>query len=800
MKYILLITMHADPAMAPGYDEWGGTHTYMKELMDCFEKRKIYCILITRKSMPLPDVESYNNFCTIHRLQNGEIAPMDKTLLQYYHSENLSKIQKIIDRYGKPMVIHSVYWNSGRLAMELAEKYEIHFVHSVISNSKGRVSRGATEPVLRRAEYEQQIYNKARWLLCVSDDEKKDLINFYKIEPDKICVAGQYIHEAFLLPAHDDNGFPRLNSKINHNQQKQIASIYNDIKDIQTTDLYWAQKVFTYMGRMSFYKGVDQIMNAWYRLYQKHRELCPALWMVGGSLKEISTLREEVKKQIQELDDLECQGRIIWWGCLDAAGLSTILLKSHLMLAHSQYEPGGRVIVEAMSEGVPVIATPNGFAKDYVRNWQNGFLVTYGDVNNLFLRMEYFVRQPFLSNALGQNARKDAKKIIKEWNFLDNHLMAYGLEVKNEIKENEENAYDYFKMRNINLFPYYNISLSEKYLKNIFEEITGQTGKISQADIDSDYTSHIFKISGKGGKFIFKQSYSRLGITPIVNPFGKNEYIRSASRHFEIELKTYQRTGSDVLVGYDTIHQLILLRELTPGKYVEPEFLLACIHHIMTRDEIATPEELDLFHTIMKGSMDTYQDIQKIYERLNEELPAYYFEVSGLFYGKLGWAESLFILDYNVDYIEAKLFYKLQEIATFFKSIVSVYDRRGLRYVNTDTELKHFMIDGNKIRMIDFEKCTLGYKENEIASLLYDYLTNYSPNKTIEDILDFIPIELDQQIVLTDMAYRVFYEIQVRCVMNCNSSTQLIQLLDALYRKVNHRNNEKYSLVCSPSR
>ena len=787
MKYILLITMHADPAMAPGYGEWGGTHTYMKELMDSFEKRKIHCIVVTRKSMPLPDIESYNEFCTVHRLQNGEIASMDKTLLQHYHSENLSKIQKIIDQYGKPTVIHSVYWNSGRLAMELAEKNGIHFVHSVISNSRGRVFRGATEPVPARAGFEQQIFNKATWILCVSDDEKGDLINFYKIKPDKICVAGQYIHEAFLLPSHDDNGFPRLNSKIDHYQQRQIASVYNNIRNIQTTDLYWNWKVFTYMGRMCFYKGVDHIMNAWYQLYQKYRELCPALWMVGGSLEEISALRKEVKKQIAELDELEHQGRIIWWGYLDAVGLSTILLKSHLMLAHSRYEPGGRVVVEAMSEGVPVIATPNGFAKDYVRNWQNGFLVTYGDVNNLFLRMEHFVRHPFLSNALGQNARKDARKIIREWNFLDNHLIAYGLEVEDEIKEKEENTYDYFKMRNINLFPYYNIPLSEEYLKNTFEEITGQSAKIIQTGINSDYTSHIFRISGESENFIFKQYYSRLGITPMVNPFGKDKYVRQAGRHFELELNIYQRTRSNVLVGYDAVHQLILLRELTPGEYTESEFLLACIRYIMTRDEIATPDELDLFHTIMESSMDTYQDIQKIYERLNEELPAYYFEVSGLFYGKLGWAESLFILDYNADYIETRLFHKLQEIATFFKSIASVYDRRGLRYVNTDTELKHFMIDDKEIRMIDFERCALGYKENEIASLLYDYLLNYSSGKTIEEILDFIPAELNLPIVLTDMAYRVFYDIQFECVMKCNSMVKLIELLEALYQKASHR-------------
>ena len=118
-RYIVLITMHADPAMAPGYDEWGGTHTYMRELLDCFESLHINCILVTRKAMEeLPDIEQYNPYCTIYRLKNGNPAPIDKTILHTYHDHNLSAIQQIIQNIGElPQVIHSVYWNSGRLGV-----------------------------------------------------------------------------------------------------------------------------------------------------------------------------------------------------------------------------------------------------------------------------------------------------------------------------------------------------------------------------------------------------------------------------------------------------------------------------------------------------------------------------------------------------------------------------------------------------------------------------------------------------------------------------------------------------------
>ena len=101
-RYIVLITMHADPAMAPGYDEWGGTHTYMKELLDEFGKRKIRCLMFTRRSMQyLPYEEQYNEYCTVYRLTNGDNEPMSKTLLKKYHSQNVEQILEIIKKQGR---------------------------------------------------------------------------------------------------------------------------------------------------------------------------------------------------------------------------------------------------------------------------------------------------------------------------------------------------------------------------------------------------------------------------------------------------------------------------------------------------------------------------------------------------------------------------------------------------------------------------------------------------------------------------------------------------------------------------
>lgn len=98
MGYVLIISMHADPAMPPGYSEWGGTHTYMRELLDCLNEYGIECVLITRRAMEeLPAIEQYHQHCKIYRLQNGDLAPMDKTKLREYHDDNLLSIEQIVD-------------------------------------------------------------------------------------------------------------------------------------------------------------------------------------------------------------------------------------------------------------------------------------------------------------------------------------------------------------------------------------------------------------------------------------------------------------------------------------------------------------------------------------------------------------------------------------------------------------------------------------------------------------------------------------------------------------------------------
>lgn len=783
-NYVLIITMHADPAMPPGYGEWGGTHTYMRELLDSLGDLDVNCVLITRRAMKeLPEVEQYSSNCTIYRLHNGSIAPMNKTLLYKYHDDNLAAIKQIINKYGSlPQIIHSVYWNSGRLGMELSKLYKIPLVHSVISNSYGRQARGAFEPVLKRAEYEQLIYDYAKWILCVSDDEKNDLIRFYNIDSKKIIVAGQYIHPSFILPARDINGFPRLNSNILPEAQYSAAIRYNDAFRTKTTDEFWNHKAFTYFGRIDESKGVDHVLSAWCYLYQKHGALCPPLWLIGGSIAEINKIRTKNKHFTSQLIKAEYEGKIIWWGCLDPIGASTLLLKTLVLVTNSLYEPGGRVITEAMSEGVPVIAAPNGFALDLVRNWYNGFLVAHGDENELSKRMEHFIRQPFLSNTLGENARQTAKNVINEWDFIGKHIMSYGIDLP-KTRHIHVDCLDYFSCRKITLFPYGSLPLSSKLLCDFLDNST-EDHAISEPEIcDVNATSDIYRIMGTHANYIIKHPFTRLSLGAMVVPVRKHQYVRNASDVYRYEVAAYESANSDILVAKDDFHQLLLFRELdtfSPSYDEYPQIIqFLSTQYIPLSDKVA----IEYNNILNSTTLVTLDDIEQLLERLSELFPDFYFESSGTFSPHIGWKIAPHLLEYNISYFEKEHVVFLQTVCAHFAEAVNLDSIQFWYEINSDVSLKHILLDSGKMQIIDREKRTIGIPEYVIADFLLDILLRELPNSSnvwVDLLNNKVPITCNRRQIIESLSYKLFYSIIIEGTLQKSPIEPYMDALEVL--------------------
>jgi hypothetical protein len=82
---------------------------------------------------------------------------------------------------------------------------DIPFVHTVISNGKRKKLSGFTESI-GQIETEEKIYANANVIIVISEQEKKDIMDLYDINSDKIKVVGRGVDNLFLRDLFDKNG------------------------------------------------------------------------------------------------------------------------------------------------------------------------------------------------------------------------------------------------------------------------------------------------------------------------------------------------------------------------------------------------------------------------------------------------------------------------------------------------------------------------------------------------------------------------------------------------------------------
>jgi len=581
----------------------------MKELIQELDYKTFNVILVSRKVYSFQnDIDIVNENCRIINLNFGSLGDFDKKKISKYHQENTKEIKRILKELNFiPNVIHSVYWNSGYLAYELSKFYKINYVHSIISNGKGRNERGAKETAIERFETEDLVFKNAKYLICVAESEKQDLIKFYNINQDKIFVAGQYVHPAFAYPAHNEWLSPRLS--IRSNNYAPIRS--NDKLDTFPFNSY----AFTYVGRLHINKGVHWIIKAWLSLFNKHNPSCPPLWIIGGDATDISNMKKYLIQQKIFVNNAEEQNKLIWWGYLDEPGISALYTKSLCLITNSLYEPGGRVAVEALCQGVPVIASNNGFANDIIKDWQNGFLVSHGDVSNLIKKMEFFIKNPYLTISMRENAIKSGQEIIKFWNFTNKHISLYISAVENTIlipKKIKMPVMDIMD-RKINAYPFFSTSVTKEKLfeslKKHFKNIDINSLEIYSNN--QEYTSYLWIFACDNSRYICKIPYSRINVRSFFFSQDISLVLTAETRYFIEKMASQKYNGLAPIVYYDD-YLLCSVREYYTENSLSLEKIIHSIESVYMSNILPNPIRFKELNSLIKEN-ESIEDINKFY-------------------------------------------------------------------------------------------------------------------------------------------------------------------------------------------
>jgi len=165
------------------------------------------------------------------------------------------------------------------------------------------------------------------------------------------------------------------------------------------------EPVILFAGVLTPLKGVHHLLHAFAKVAQEFPEV--RLEIVGRD--ENPEYAEELR---QELFRLRLNGRVSFVGEVPQAELANRMSRSRVFVLPSLSEGLGRVVVEAMATGTPVIGSHVGGIPEMVQEGLTGFLVPPGDEEALAERLRWVLKHPQEAKAMGHRAREFARSFF----------------------------------------------------------------------------------------------------------------------------------------------------------------------------------------------------------------------------------------------------------------------------------------------------------------------------------------------------------------------------------------------------
>lgn len=167
-----------------------------------------------------------------------------------------------------------------------------------------------------------------------------------------------------------------------------------------------AAPVVSNIGRLVAWKGQDVFLRAVERLMTRHPDL--RVLIVGGPGRSADDVAfsERLRAQARELG----LDRVVTFTGF-RTDVPRILAASDLIVHSSiEPEPFGRIVVEAMAAGRPVVATDAGGVREIIEDGRTGLLVPLGDPAAMAAAIERLLADAQLSGSLAQGGGRSVRE------------------------------------------------------------------------------------------------------------------------------------------------------------------------------------------------------------------------------------------------------------------------------------------------------------------------------------------------------------------------------------------------------
>ncbi len=383
---VAVLSVHTCPLAAPGGKETGGMNVYVRETCRELGRRGVEVDIFTRSQNPrVPRTVPLSGGVRVHHIPAGPEAPYDKYHLVEHVGEFLEGVR---ERAHEPYdLIHSHYWISGAIALELRERWGVPVAHMyhTLGFIKNRVARTGEEHERGiRLEWEWEVARSADALVASNPLERAQLIWHYDAPPERIQVIPCGVDLSLFRPVDREGALASLGLEQGP----------------------W----LLFVGRLEPIKGLDTLLKAMALLERGGNDSAPrpSLLIIGGdrSAPLSSGAEKEIREQVAALG---LQDRVFLMGAKPQVELPMFYSATEALVLPSRYESFGMVALEAMACGTPVIASRVGGLSYTVQDRVTGFTVTEGDAEALADRIRLVLGDPDLRRAMGIRAEKQAR-------------------------------------------------------------------------------------------------------------------------------------------------------------------------------------------------------------------------------------------------------------------------------------------------------------------------------------------------------------------------------------------------------
>jgi glycosyltransferase involved in cell wall biosynthesis len=389
-KKIAFISEHASPLAVLGGVDAGGQNVYVAELAKSLSKIGFDVDVFTRwEDETLPQIINWVNGVRVIHIEAGPVQYVQKEDLLPYMTTFRKNIMRFMEeedtRYD---LVHANFFMSALVAMELKEIMDIPYV--VTYHALGQVRRIYQKeqdqfPVERLA-IEEETAAWADKVIAECEQDKEDLCNLYKVNPQNISVVPCGFCPSEFYP-------------VNQSFARSYLGLEQD------------ENILLQLGRIVPRKGVDNVIKALSLLRTSNRKT--RLLIVGGESEIPDPNRCAEIGRLQKIAEEEgVSSSIHFAGRRNRNLLKYFYSAADIFITTPWYEPFGITPLESMACGTPVIGADVGGIKYSVKNGETGYLVPPNDPKALADRIDHLLMHTELLKKMQANALKRVHQLF----------------------------------------------------------------------------------------------------------------------------------------------------------------------------------------------------------------------------------------------------------------------------------------------------------------------------------------------------------------------------------------------------